>query len=72
MLEGTSGAQPLLQQLPAAVTQESIQVGLEFIQRRRLYSLCVQPAPALCHLHSKVLSSVLMGLPVFQFVVVLP
>jgi len=50
-LEGTSGdhlAQPLakagtLQQ----VTQESIQVSSEYLQRRRLHSLTGQPLPVL-------------------------
>ena len=60
-----------LQQLPAAVAQESIQVGFGYLQRRKVHSLCVQPAPELCqhasrcfsHVQAELLCSSLFPLP---------
>jgi len=35
------------------VTQKSIQAGFDYLQRRRRHSCSGQPAPALCHSHTK-------------------
>lgn len=53
------------------VTQESIQTGLEYFQRR-LHSLTGQSVPVLCHSHNKVLSHIHMELLVLQFVPIGP
>ena len=55
------------------VRQESIQVGFEYLQRRRLHSLSGQLVPVLCHPQSKeVFSHVEMKRHVFQFVPAAP
>lgn len=54
------------------VTQESILVGLEYLQRR-LHSLCGQPAPVLRHPHSKEdFPQIHVELSVFWFVPIAP
>lgn len=57
---------PLLKsRFSTQVAQVSIQVGLEYLQRR-LHNISGQPAPVLCHLDSEeVLPCVSMELPVF-------
>lgn len=35
------------------VTQDCVQMGFEYLQGRRLYSLSMQPVPVLCHPHIK-------------------
>jgi len=47
---------------------EGIQIGLPYLQRRRLHNLFEQPVSALCHFDSKqVLPGISMELPVFHF-----
>ena len=49
------------------VAQESIQMGLEYLQRIKLHNTSGQPVPVLCHPHSKeVISHVHMELSMFQ------
>lgn len=51
------------------VTQESVQVGSEYLQRRKLHSPSRQPAPVLCHSSREDdLSHVQVEPPVFLFV----
>lgn len=64
---GDHPAQPPLQQLPAAVAQESIQVGFEYLQRRRVHSLCAQPAPELCTLTLKFFLAFVWNFPCCSF-----
>ena len=53
--------------------EDIVQVGLEYLQRRRLHNLPGQPVPVLCHPQSEeVLPHVQMELPVPQFVPVAP
>ena len=53
--------------------QDLVQVGLEYLQRRRLHNLPGQPVPLLCHTQrEEVLPHVQMELPVLQFVPVAP
>ena len=53
--------------------QDLVQVGLEYLQRRRLHSPSGQPVPVLRHPQSeKVLPHVWMELPMLQFVPVAP
>jgi len=53
--------------------QDFVQVGLEYLQRRRIHSLSGQPVPVLCHPQSeKVLPHVQKELPLLQFVPVSP
>jgi len=53
--------------------QDLVQVGLEYLQRRRLHNLPGQPVPVLRHPHSEeVLPHVQLGLPMLQFVPIAP
>lgn len=52
--------------------QEIIQVGFEYLLRRRLHNLSGQSVPLLCHPHSEVLSCVHMELLVYQLVPIAP
>jgi len=71
---GSSSPTPLLKQghlLHAA--QDLVQVGLEYLQRRRLHNLPGQPVPVLHHPQSEeVLPHLQMELLVLQFVPVDP
>jgi len=42
------------------VAQESVQVGFEYLQRRRLHKLSGQPVPLLCHPQSQLFSHIQM------------
>ena len=71
-LEGTS--EDHLVQPPAEqdhlehITQDGIQVGFEYLQKRRLHNLSGQPVPVLCHPHNKeVPSHIQLEPPVLQF-----
>ena len=71
---GSSSPTPLLKQghLQQAA-QDLVQMGLEYLQRRRLHSLPGQPVPALRHpQREEVLPHVQMELPVLKFVPVAP
>lgn len=74
-LRGTSAHH--LEQLPAKagslgwVTQESIQLGFDYLQRRRLH-LSVQLISAFCHPQSKALSCVQVDFPVLQLKPIAP
>jgi len=75
-LDGTSGDH-LIQLSPKVgslqwVTKEIIQVGLEYLQRRRLHNLSGQPVPVLCHPQCKEVLQICVKLPVFQFLAVAP
>ena len=49
--------------------QHLVQVGLEYLQRRRLHNLPGQPVPVLCHpQREEVLPHVQTELPMLQFV----
>jgi len=53
--------------------QDCIQVGLKYLQRRRLHNLPGQPVPVLRHPQSdEVLPHLQMELPMLQFVSVAP
>ena len=53
--------------------QDCVQVGFEYLQRRRIHSCSGQPVPVLCHPQSKeVLPHVQMELPMLQFVPIAP
>ena len=53
--------------------QDLVQVGLEYLQRRRLHSFPGQPVPGLHHLQrEEVLPRVQLELPLLQFVPVAP
>ena len=55
------------------IAQDLIQVGLEYLQRRRLHNLPGQPAPGLCHpQREEVLPHVQTELPVLQVVPIAP
>ena len=76
-LEGTSvGLQPNplpKQGHPEQAAQHCIQVGLEYLQRRRLHSLPGQPGPGLRHpQREEVLPHVQVELPQLQFVPIAP
>jgi len=48
------------------VTRHNVQVGFEYLHRRRLYNLSGQSVPVLCHPHSKeVFLHIQMELPFF-------
>jgi len=49
-LRGSSSPSPLPKQghLQQAA-KDHVQVGSEYLQRRRLHNLCGQPVPVLCH-----------------------
>jgi len=73
-LWGSSDPTPLPKQdhLEKAA-QDLVQVGLEYLQRRRLHNLSGQPVPVLHHPQSEeVLPHVQMELPVLQFVAIAP
>jgi len=54
-------------------TQDLVQAGLEYLQRRRLHNLLGQPVPGLCHpQREEVLPHVQTELPVLQFVPIAP
>ena len=65
---------PLLKQgHPEQAAQHRVQVGLEYLQRRRLHSLPGQPGPGLRHpQREEVLPHVQTELPLLQFVPVAP
>jgi len=70
----SSSPTPLLKQghLQQAA-QDRMQVGLEYLQRRKLHNLPGQPVPVLRHpQHEEVLRHVQTELPVLQFVPVAP
>ena len=73
-LWGSSSPTPLSKQVDLEqVAQDSIQVGFEYLQRRRLHNASVLPIPVLCHSQSKeVLPHVQLDLPMHQFVPVAP
>jgi len=53
--------------------QDLVQVGLEYLQRRRLHSLPGQPVPVLRHTQSEeILPHIQTELPVLQFVPIAP
>ena len=55
------------------ITQGDVQVGFEYLQRRRLHHLTEQLIQVLCHPHSKkVVSHVQMELPMLLFVTITP
>ena len=55
------------------VVEDLVQVGLEYLQRRRLHSLPGQPGPGLRHpQREEVLPRVQLELPVLQFVPIAP
>jgi len=54
-------------------TQDHVQVGLEYLQRRRLHNLSGQPVPVLHHPQSEeVLPHTQMELPMLQLVLIAP
>ena len=58
---------------PEQAAQHHVQVGLEYLQRRRLHSLSGQPGPGLHHpQREEVLPHVQLELPLLQFVPVAP
>ena len=65
---------PLLKQgHPEQAAQDLVQVGLEYIQRRRLHNLPGKPVAGLCHpQREEVLPHVQMELPLLQFVPIAP
>ena len=65
---------PLLKQgLLQQAAQDLVQVGLEYLQRRRLHHLPGQPVPMLHHpQREEVLPHVQMELPMLQFVPIAP
>ena len=77
-LEGTSVDHLLQPPLPRQghlkqVAQDHVQVGFEYLQRRRLHNLSGQPVPVLHHpQRDEVLLHVQMELPMFHFVSVVP
>jgi len=71
---GSSSPTLLLKQghLQQAV-QDLVQVGLEYLQRRRLHNLPGQPVPVLRHPQSEeILPHIQVELPVLQFVPIAP
>jgi len=71
---GSSSPTPLLKQgrLQQAA-QDLVQVGLEYLQRRRLHNIPEQPVPVLHHpQREEVLPHVQTELPMLQFVPVAP
>ena len=53
--------------------QDFVQVGCEYLHRRRIHNISGQPVPVLCHWQGKeVLPHVQLGLPMLQFVPVAP
>ena len=58
---------------PEQVAQDRFQVGLEYLQGRRIHNLSGQPVPVLCHpQREEVLPHVQLELPLLQFVPVAP
>ena len=70
---GSSSPTPLPKQghLQQAA-QGLVQVGFEYLQRRRIHNLPGQPVPGLCHPQSEVLPHVQLELPMVQFVPTAP
>jgi len=55
------------------VAQDLVQVGFEYVQKKRLHNTSGQPVPAFCHPQSDtVLPHVRLELPMFPFVPVAP
>jgi len=73
-LWGSSSPTPLLKQGHLEqVAQDRVQVGLEYLQRRRTHNLPGQPVPVLRHpQREEVLPRVQTELPMLQFVPVAP
>ena len=71
---GSSSPTPLPKQgHPEQAAQDRVQVGLEYLQRRRIHNLPGQPGLGLRHPHSEeVLPRVQVELPLLQFVPVVP
>jgi len=71
---GSSSPTPLLKQgHPEQAEQDLVQVGLEYLQRRRLHHLPGQPGPGLCHpQREEVLPRVQLELPLLQSVPIAP
>jgi len=71
---GSSSPTPLPKQgHPEQVAQDLVQVGLEYLQRRRLHSLPGQSVPVLRHpQREEILAHVQLELPVPQFVPIAP
>jgi len=71
---GSSSPNPLPKQgHPEQAAQDLVQVGFEYLQRRRLHNLSGQPVPGLCHpQREEVLPRVQLELPLLQFVPVAP
>jgi len=66
---GSSSPTPLPKQGHVEqVAQDLVQVGFEYLQRRRLHNPSGQPVPVLCHPQTKeVLPHVQMELPMLHF-----
>jgi len=54
------------------VTQDHVQVGVEYLRTKRLHKLPGQPVPVLCQPQSKVLPRVQLEHPMLHFVPVVP
>ena len=77
MLEGTSGDHLVQTPLPKQghlqqAAQDLVQVGFEYLQRRRLHNPCGQPVPVLRHPQREEVLHVQKELPLLQFVPVAP
>jgi len=73
-LWGSSSPIPLPKQVHLEQTaQDLVQVGFEYLQRRRIHNLSGEPVPVLHHPQSEeVLPHVQMELPMLQFVPIAP
>lgn len=75
-LEGASRYQvqpPVIAETLQQVVQVDIQMGLEYLHRRKLHHLSVQPVPVLCHpYHKEVLPQICVEFPVFQLLAITP
>ena len=59
--------------LSKQAAQDRVQVGFEYLQRRRLHNLPGQPVPVLCHpQREEVLPCFQTELPMLQFVPIAP
>jgi len=54
------------------IAQDLVQMGLQYLQRRKIHNPSGQPVPVLHHPQSKVLPHVQTELPVLQFVPIAP